>query len=81
VPGWAFAQPPHHRLFLASPGSPKLGCISPQPSHCLEFLAMTGAGIGHRVGLGRIVADNPTTHSDNPVSEDTIVHFVWKISI
>jgi hypothetical protein len=31
------------------------------------------------VGLGRIVADNPTTHSDNPVSEATIVHFVWKI--
>ena len=33
------------------------------------------------LGLGRIVADNPTTHSDNPVSEATIVHSVWKILI
>jgi hypothetical protein len=33
------------------------------------------------LGLGRIVADNPTSHSDNPVSEATIDHFVWKIPI
>ena len=34
-----------------------------------------------RVGLGPIVADNPTSTSDNPVSEATIDHFVWKIPI
>jgi hypothetical protein len=34
----------------------------------------------HAYGSG-IVADNPTTHFDNPVSEATIVHFVWKIPI
>ena len=35
APACPFAQPPHHRYFFPSPGSPKLGALMPQPSHLL----------------------------------------------
>jgi hypothetical protein len=49
----------------------------------VEALREAGARpeAGATLGLGPIVADNPTSTSDNPVSEATIDHFVWKIPI
>ena len=51
------------------------------PAWACICLCLSVSQFGLPVGLGPIVADNPTSTSDNPVSEATIDHFVWKIPI